>query len=164
MKRSLLGLLLILALAGQATGADYMTPEQIQRIWGEDAKEVMPATFLPRVLDFQDMIDQYAEASAFIRSLQYTASDTNFGGLMEAEHLLSIIQTDNTSEAIWIWCSPRPPPAPVMSTTSPGAACATPSKARTLVPIGQTASAASAMSTPSGIRMAFCTGTQVYSA
>jgi len=103
MKNLLSVMALVLALGGQAIGADYMTPEQIQRIWGEDAKEVMPATFLPRVLDFQDMIDQYAEASAFIRSLQYTASDTNIGGLMEAEHLLSIIQTDNTSEAIWIW-------------------------------------------------------------
>ena len=64
----------------------------------------------------------------------------------------------------WIWCSPSPPPAPVISTVCPGSTCATPSAARTLVPTGQTASAADFMSRPSGMRMALRAGAQVNSA
>jgi hypothetical protein len=35
--------------------------------------------------------------------MQVTDSTANFGGIREGEHLLDIIQSDNTSESIWLW-------------------------------------------------------------
>src|SRR6516162_1086958 len=46
------------------------------------------------------------------------------------------------ARAIWIWCTPKPPLAPVISTVSPGLIRATSFRARKLVPIGQHESAA----------------------
>ncbi|MBD3169265.1 MAG: hypothetical protein GF307_07260, partial [candidate division Zixibacteria bacterium] len=89
---------------GQALAADYMSPEEIERIWGDGTEERVDYKVQPRSMDALDVMEDYAEAAAFIQSLQYLEPDTNFGGMMEAEHLLDIIQTDNTSEAVWIWC------------------------------------------------------------
>jgi hypothetical protein len=47
----------------------------------------------------------FADAAHFISTLQVLEPGDDFGGIMEGEHesLQDIIQTDNTSESVWIW-------------------------------------------------------------
>lgn len=47
--------------------------------------------------------DEYALIANFQRTWQVTIPGPDFGGIREGEHLPDIIQTDNTSEAIWVW-------------------------------------------------------------
>lgn len=44
-----------------------------------------------------------AHTAHFIDSLQVTTPGPDFGGIREGENLWNIIQTDNTSESIWVW-------------------------------------------------------------
>jgi|GEM_PF-1145271 len=39
----------------------------------------------------------------FLKGMQ-VATGVDSGGIREGEHMLNVIQTDNTSEAIWVWC------------------------------------------------------------
>ena len=51
-----------------------------------------------------DPLDRFGMCADFITTLQ--VSDTSaiaYGGMREGEHMLTVIQTDNTSESIWIW-------------------------------------------------------------
>ncbi len=50
-------------------------------------------------------IHELCQTSAFIASLQVSDSlNPEFGGIIEGEDELEIVQTDNTQEAIWVWC------------------------------------------------------------
>ncbi len=52
----------------------------------------------------QDYFQEFHDAVWFIAGKQVTDSTlVAYGGIREAEHLLSIIQTDNTSESIWMF-------------------------------------------------------------
>ncbi len=108
MRKIAIVLAFVLSFSAGVYAADYMSPEEIQRIWGDgtEGEITLPDRIgMPGyMISPTDWMDEYSEAAAFIQSLQYTEPDTNFGGMMEAEHLLDIIQTDNTSEAVWIWC------------------------------------------------------------
>lgn len=50
-----------------------------------------------------DYLNELALTAQFLALFQVTDAGTNFGGIREGEHLPNIIQTDNTSEAIWVW-------------------------------------------------------------
>lgn len=50
-----------------------------------------------------DYIDMYALIAGFLDVWQVTTPGLDFGGIREGEHLPDIIQTDNTSESIWVW-------------------------------------------------------------
>jgi hypothetical protein len=47
--------------------------------------------------------DEYARIAAFLRTWQVSQVGADFGGIREGEQLQNIIQTDNTSESIWVW-------------------------------------------------------------
>jgi len=65
---------------------------------------VAPAPLPPAGPLAYDPLAQYALAAQFITTLQVDdTSSADYGGIREGEHLLNIIQTDNTSESIWIW-------------------------------------------------------------
>ncbi len=50
-------------------------------------------------------IHELCQTSAFIASMQVSDSlDPEFGGLIEGEDALDVVETDNTQEAIWVWC------------------------------------------------------------
>jgi len=50
-------------------------------------------------------IHELFQTSAFIASMQVSDSlNPEFGGIIEGEDALSIVETDNTQEAIWVWC------------------------------------------------------------
>jgi hypothetical protein len=49
-------------------------------------------------------LENLGEAAAFIATLQVDDPDTIlFGGMREGEHLLDVIESDNTQESIWVW-------------------------------------------------------------
>ena len=51
-----------------------------------------------------DYLAQYALLCSFLDTWQVSRiEDPNFGGIIEGEQLTTIIQTDNTSESIWVW-------------------------------------------------------------
>jgi len=51
-----------------------------------------------------DPLARYAMAAQFITTLQVADTSAGaYGGMREGEHMLDVIQTDNTSESIWIW-------------------------------------------------------------
>lgn len=73
---------------------DAALPTRTSAIWPGSA----PAS---GIVDYQAL---FAAAAAFIEPFQVSdAQDPEFGGMREAEHLLDIVQTDNTSESIWVW-------------------------------------------------------------
>jgi hypothetical protein len=50
-------------------------------------------------------IHEMCQTAAFVASMQ--VSDTlnpEFGGIIEGEDQLGVVETDNTQEAIWVWC------------------------------------------------------------
>ncbi len=50
-------------------------------------------------------IHELCQTAAFIASMQVSDSlDPEFGGIIEGEDALTIVETDNTQEAIWVWC------------------------------------------------------------
>jgi hypothetical protein len=50
-------------------------------------------------------IHEMFQTAAFIASMQVTDSlDPEFGGIIEGEDALTVVETDNTQEAIWVWC------------------------------------------------------------
>lgn len=50
-------------------------------------------------------IHELCQTAAFVASMQVSDSlDPEFGGVIEGEDQLNVVQTDNTQEAIWVWC------------------------------------------------------------
>lgn len=115
MQRILAALLAVAALAlprlPLAPGAALATPYWTTADWeaaraagggtaprGLLARAPIPGTPTTHV----DYLARFADAAAFVASLQ-VASGPNLGGIREGEHLPNVIQTDNTSESIWLW-------------------------------------------------------------
>jgi hypothetical protein len=86
-----------------ASATPYWTPEDAAR-----AKASVDATARPdappTLRGAPDYADAFNAATWFIASFQVSDSlSADFGGIREGEHLPNIIQTDNTSESIWIF-------------------------------------------------------------
>jgi hypothetical protein len=53
-------------------------------------------------------IREFFHTCEFIRSMQVSdSSSPDFGGMIEGENAMSVIETDNTQEAIWVWSRHR---------------------------------------------------------
>jgi hypothetical protein len=51
-----------------------------------------------------DAFQRFTMCCQFITTLQVAdTGSADFGGIREAEHMLGVIQSDNTSESIWMW-------------------------------------------------------------
>jgi hypothetical protein len=87
-----------------ALATPYVAPEEAYKITTGD-HGVRMVRGGPPTLDYEyDPLARFQMAADFITTLQ--VSDTSaiaYGGMREGEHLLGIIQTDNTSESIWMW-------------------------------------------------------------
>jgi len=103
--RSLLAILLVGSMVASADATPYWTVED-----AEDARQsttrpedvVLPSPSETR--DRLSYLDDFEAAVWFIASLQVMEpSDSSYGGIREAEHDLDVIQTDNTSESIWMF-------------------------------------------------------------
>ncbi|KPK64143.1 hypothetical protein AMJ83_03875 [candidate division WOR_3 bacterium SM23_42] len=50
-------------------------------------------------------VHELCQTAAFIASMQVSDTlDPEFGGLIEGEDAMGVVETDNTQEAIWVWC------------------------------------------------------------
>jgi hypothetical protein len=87
-----------------AMATPYIPPEEAMSMESGEAEFVI-GRGMPSVFDYEyDPLNRFQMCADFITTLQ--VSDTasiNYGGMREGEHLPHIIQTDNTSESIWIW-------------------------------------------------------------
>jgi len=101
-----------LLLASNAQSTPYWGPEEI-RAYLEARSEVSgptipfesldPLRFVPD-RDRPTYIEMYARMAQFLSLWQVDdPGSPDFGGIREGEHLPDIIQTDNTSESIWVW-------------------------------------------------------------
>jgi len=61
---------------------------------------VCKSAFIFSPTDYGELLARECE---FIAGLQVTTPGPDFGGMREGEQLLDIIQTDNTTESIWVW-------------------------------------------------------------
>jgi hypothetical protein len=84
------------------------------RFWTEQEIENFGKTFQPtfigkpeifgKPLDRFNYLYEIKQTADFIAQYQvFDSLSPNFGGIIEAEHLPNIIETDNTQEAIWVW-------------------------------------------------------------
>jgi hypothetical protein len=50
-------------------------------------------------------IHELRQTAAFVASMQVSdPMDPEFGGIIEGEDQLTVVETDNTQQAIWVWC------------------------------------------------------------
>ena len=50
-------------------------------------------------------IHELCQTAAFVASMQVSDTlDPEFGGIIEGEDQLTVVETDNTQQAIWVWC------------------------------------------------------------
>ena len=87
-----------------ALATPYIPPEEAMQMTSPEP-EFSFARGLPSPFDYvYDPLVRFQMGADFITTLQ--VSDTSlaaYGGMREGEHMLNVIQTDNTSESIWIW-------------------------------------------------------------
>jgi hypothetical protein len=93
-----------------ALATPYWGTDEIARHAVGDQPQVTPDTYhavLARVLrdaDRTDYLAMFGLICSFLDTWQVDrVGDPDYGGIIEGEHMQDIIQTDNTSEAIWMW-------------------------------------------------------------
>lgn len=93
--------------AQDVPASPYWGPDQV-RAWLDrnafqsptEATPILPKERGRPILTYEEELAQVVE---FLRIWQVDVVGADFGGIREGEHLPNIIQTDNTSEAIWVW-------------------------------------------------------------
>jgi hypothetical protein len=98
-------LLAVLALASAALATRMWTEEEFERYYQDYQPQWLPRPesliYGPRRFNY---LRQVKLTCDFVASYQVSDSlNSQFGGIIEAEHLPAVIETDNTQEAIWIW-------------------------------------------------------------
>ncbi|MEO0081485.1 MAG: hypothetical protein ABIL25_04220 [candidate division WOR-3 bacterium] len=98
--------LLVVCVVGGAAFATRMWTEQEFELFRRSYRQEWFAR--PESLIFGPRRYNYLEriklACDFVAAYQVSDSGSpDFGGIIEAEHLPNVIETDNTQEAIWIW-------------------------------------------------------------
>ncbi|MCP4230410.1 MAG: hypothetical protein GY771_09735, partial [bacterium] len=97
-------LLLVFLTVSTVYATDYWPPEKFE---GEDYGAVK-LFFPPGVTayEYYDAMERFGMAADFITRFQVTdPNDPDYGGIREGESddMWVIIQTDNTSESVWVW-------------------------------------------------------------
>jgi hypothetical protein len=94
----------VVLIPGFCLATPYVAPEEAPQVKPpEELSHIVLPPQGPSTLSY-DPLTRYEMACDFIVTMQ--VSDTSlvtYGGMREGEHLLNIIQTDNTSESIWMW-------------------------------------------------------------
>ncbi|MBD3166803.1 T9SS type A sorting domain-containing protein [bacterium] len=85
----------------------YWTPEQIREDYeARQSTDPQHITLPPQSrgeLDDHEYPVEYMQILDWLPTMQYLQPDENYGGMMEGEQDLTIIQTDNTQEALRDW-------------------------------------------------------------
>jgi hypothetical protein len=104
MKRLLLAVCVCVLLPSLAYATPYVSPEEGMEMGDRPQRQVL-RSIVPGAMDYEyDPLNRLGKCAAFIEVHQ--VSDTSamaYGGMREGEHMQNVIQTDNTSESIWIW-------------------------------------------------------------
>jgi len=87
-----------------ALATPYVSPEEAAKAeYSGSDTHVVSSVPGPSAM-FYDPLNRFEMACDFIVTMQVSdTASANYGGMREGEHLLGVIQTDNTSEAIWMW-------------------------------------------------------------
>lgn len=95
----------LFALAPLASATPYWGPDDVQNRTQSIPKTPEARTIpnTPTGARTTSYADEFAREAAFLNTWQVHTAGADFGGIIEGEALQSIIQTDNTSEAIWVW-------------------------------------------------------------
>jgi hypothetical protein len=102
--------LFVLLLGRAALATPYLTPEQFEQISAARQSALSqriptPAPPVRHTLDEVAYFAEYVQICDFLVRLQYSGPGDDLGGMIEGEtgDVASIIQTDNTQEAIRVW-------------------------------------------------------------
>jgi hypothetical protein len=98
-------LLAVLALASAALATRMWTEQEFESFYRSYQSEWLPRpeslNYGPRRFNY---LRQVKLTCDFVASYQVSDSlSADFGGIIEAEHMPTTIESDNTHEAIWIW-------------------------------------------------------------
>jgi len=86
--------------------APYWGPDEVEAfLQGQGQPGAAPQAIppLPPAGSRSDYVEMLGRTCGFLATWQVQTAGADFGGIREGEHLQTIIQTDNTSEAIWVW-------------------------------------------------------------
>ena len=101
MKKIGIALAIVVATAGGAFATEFWTPEELARPLGPP---LQPRLGYDARAEEYDAEAVFGKACAFIEYWQVKdPNDPNYGGIREGEDLPEVIQTDNTSESVWVW-------------------------------------------------------------
>jgi hypothetical protein len=101
--RGLLAFLIVISGVAPAFATPYWTSEDAEQARLQ-VRPLERPSLPPPSRGSADPLDDYIAAAWFIASMQVSdTTSADYGGIREGEHLPDIIQTDNTSESIWIF-------------------------------------------------------------
>lgn len=104
MKLVLLACVLAVVLPVGAYATPYVAPEDALGGPSHEDEWIVGSVQPGECFYEYDGLTRLLMCADFITTLQVSdTSSAAYGGMREGEHLLSIIQTDNTSESIWLW-------------------------------------------------------------
>ncbi|MEO0080119.1 MAG: hypothetical protein ABIK44_05535, partial [candidate division WOR-3 bacterium] len=98
-------LLAVIVLATIALATRPWSPEEIERKYRACRPQWLPRPesliYGPRRFNYLQRIKLTCDF--LVRFQVSDSSSPDFGGIIEAEHMPGVIETDNTQEAIWVW-------------------------------------------------------------
>jgi hypothetical protein len=97
-------MIVCLLVSGVALATPYVGPEEAMKVTsGDHGVRISGGRAAPFDYEYAPLA-RFTNSALFITTLQVDDTlSAAYGGMREGEHLLTIIQTDNTSESIWIW-------------------------------------------------------------
>lgn len=102
--RAALVVLVLFAAFSPVHATPYWTDEDAEKARHDFRPDERPDLSSPVPRATSDPLGDFLASAWFIASMQVSDSlSADFGGIMEGEHLPDIIQTDNTSESIWVF-------------------------------------------------------------
>ena len=104
MKAGLLVALICLFVPLSVAATPYVPPDMASQA-SQGSEEWLPPQAHPTGTALAyDPYQRFGMCCQFISTLQVSDPlSPDYGGMREAEHMLNVIQTDNTSESIWMW-------------------------------------------------------------
>ena len=103
MKQLLLLSLVMLMVPALAYSTPYVSSEEYEKL--PVIEENFELDYVPSPMFYSyDALTRLLMGADFIVTMQVSdTTSASYGGMREGEHMLGVIQTDNTSESIWIW-------------------------------------------------------------
>jgi len=105
MRRFIVIILLMVAIASATafwTEQDFIDADSIRRT---DPVMQYDAGVLRAEWQRWSYLHELRQTAAFVANMQVSDSmSTEYGGIIEGEDALGVVETDNTQQAVWVWC------------------------------------------------------------